>query len=599
MATSTRQDDQHASKFAAVLRTPTTASSPPPPERRRIWLPRWVVISAVLLGILGLTAGTLKSTLIGSANVGVGALTEKVRRSDLIVSIAEDGSVESAHNVDVKCGVQGGATILWLIKDGTLVKKGDELARLDSSIIEDKISQEKITYEKARALKIDAEKLYESAKIAVSEYEEGMYVQTLKDLEAKGTVAKENLETARNLLVFTNRMARQGYVTPLQRDAQQFAVQRAQLDLDVANTAMEVLKKFTGPKTLVGLKSARDSAEAKAASETAAFELEEDRLKRLEEQLKECVIVAPDDGMVVYANEEASRRRSSSQQSMVEEGAMMKERQSIIKLPDLTHMQVKCAVHESKIDQLQRGLRARISIQGNEYQGVVTNVANQPEASDWFSGSVKEYAAIVAIESDPRGLRPGMTAAVEILVANLPNVLSVPVQAVVEKGGKFYCWVNAFAGVEKRPVVLGMSDNSRIEIKDGLKEGDDVLLNPRATVDEAREEERTYEKVDVMKRFGGDKPAAMPAAPGAAGASGKSKGGRPQLNFAELDKDKDGKLVKEELPERMQSFFDALDTNKDGGVTASELAEARKKMQQARPEQGAPGGPGGPSAGGQ
>jgi Ca2+-binding EF-hand superfamily protein len=66
-----------------------------------------------------------------------------------------------------------------------------------------------------------------------------------------------------------------------------------------------------------------------------------------------------------------------------------------------------------------------------------------------------------------------------------------------------------------------------------------------------------------------------------------------------LDKDKDGKLVKEELPERMQSFFDALDTNKDGGVTASELAEARKKMQQARPEQGAPGGPGGPSAGGQ
>ena len=147
--------------------------------------------------------------------------------------------------------------------------------------------------------------------------------------------------------------------------------------------------------------------------------------------------------------------------------------------------------------------------------------------------------------------------------------------------------------------MVGMSDNSRIESKDGIKEGDDVLLNPRATVDEAREEERTYEKVDVMKRFGGDKPAAMPAAPGAAGASGKSKGGRPQLNFAELDKNKDGKLVKEELPERMQSFFDALDTNKDGGVKASELAEARKKMQQARPEQGAPGGPGGPSAGGQ
>lgn len=580
MATSTRQDDQHTSKFAAVLRTPPPAGSSPPPSRRRMRLPRWMVTLGVVLGILGLSAATLRSTFVGTSPAGVGALTEKVRRSDLIVSIAEDGSVESAHNVDVKCGVQGGATILWLIKDGTIVKKGDELVRLDSSLIEDKISQERITYEKARALMIDAEKLYESAKIAVSEYEEGMYVQSLKDLEAKATVAKENLESARNLLVFTNRMARQGYVTPLQREAQQFAVQRPQLDLDVANTAIEVLRKYTGPKTLVGLKSTRDSAEAKAASERAAYELEKDRLQRLEDQLKECVIFAPDDGMVVYANDEANRRRSSSQQSMVEEGAMMKERQSIIRLPDLTRMQVKCSVHESKVDQLQRGLRARISIQGNEYQGVVTNISNQPEPSDWFSGSVKEYGAIVAIESDPRGLRPGMTAAVEILVANLPHVLSVPVQAVVEKGGKFYCWVSTFAGIEKRPVVLGMSDNTRIEIKDGLKEGDEVLLNPRAVVDEARQEERTDEKVDVKKRFGGDKPASLPGA-AAAGSSGKSKSGRSSLSFAELDKDKDGKLVKEELPERMQGFFDRLDANSDGGVSAAELAEARRKMQSA------------------
>jgi len=369
----------------------------------------------------------------------------------------------------------------------------------------------------------------------------------------------------------------------------------------VASTAISVLKKFTGPKTLVGLKSARDSAEAKAASERAAFDLEKDRLERLEAQLKECTIIAPDDGMVVYANDESSRRRSSSQQSMVEEGAMMKERQSIIKLPDLSRMQVKCTVHESKVDQLQRGLRARISIQGNEYQGVVTAVGNQPEASDWFSGSVKEYAAIVAIESDPRGLRPGMTSAVEILVANLPDVLTVPVQAVVEKGGKFYCWVNTFTGPEKRPVVLGQSDNSRIEIKDGLKEGDEVLLNPRATVPDARDEEHDEEKVDVKKRFGGDKPASMPAVGGGA-SSGKSKGGG-QLDFKSLDKNSDGKLSKEEMPERLAEAFDRIDANKDGGVTAGELDQAMKAFR-ARQKQGGPGeaggegrGPGGPGGG--
>src|SRR4029078_10328661 len=98
-------------------------------------------------------------------------------------------------------------------------------------------------------------------------------------------------------------------------------------------------------------------------------------------------------------------------------------------------------------------------------------------------------------------------------VSNLKDVLSVPVQAVVEKRNKYYCWVEAPLGPQKRPVILGLSDNARIEIKDGLKDGDDVLLNPRATVEEAREEEKSDEKVDVTKKFGGDRPAGLANAP--------------------------------------------------------------------------------------
>jgi RND family efflux transporter MFP subunit len=533
-------------------------------------------------------------------------LTEKVRKTDLVVSITEDGNVESAHNKDIKCEVQGGGVILWLIKDGTMVKKGDELVRLDSSSIEDRVSQEKITYEKARATKIEAEKNFNAAKIAVLEYVEGTFLQSMQDLKAKATVAKENLESAKNLLVFTNKMARQGYVTTLQRDAQAFAVQRSELDLGVAETAITVLEKFTKPKTQAQLESTRDSAEAKMAAEIAAFALEEDRLKRLETQLEKCTIIAPDDGMVVYANEQQERRGGgSSQQSMVEEGALMRERQSIIKLPDLSHMQVKCTVHESKVDSLKRGMRARIRIQDHEYQGVVTSVANQPEPTSWFSGSVKEYAAIVSIDSDPHGLRPGMTAAVEILVANLPSVLSVPVQSVVEKRGHYYCWVHEASGASKRPVVLGMSNNTRIEIKDGLAEGQDVLLNPRATVEDAREEEKTDEKVDVKKKFGDDKPAAIPAAtagpggsapPAAAGGpgapAGADQGKKGAFDLMAYDKNGDKKISKEEAPEQIKGFFDRMDTNEDGFIDAKEIAEARRKMQQMQQQMQGGGGAG-------
>ncbi|REK12903.1 MAG: efflux RND transporter periplasmic adaptor subunit [Planctomycetota bacterium] len=589
MSTTTRQDAEHKSKFASVLEGTDTTT--PMPARRRRRIPRWLVAGVVACGVIGAVVVTLGSSgLLQGQAPTARFLTEEARRTDLIISVAEDGTLESAHNTDVKCEVPGGSTILWIIPDGTRVNQGDELVRLDSAGIQEEIDLQRIAYEKAKAIKIEAEKNFEAAKIAVQEYVEGMFVQELQTLQVAATVAKENLESARNTLNFTERMHRKGYVTTLQRDAQAFAVQRARLDLDVAEKAIEVLEKFTKPKTVVGLESVRDAAEAKMASEDAALKLEEDRLKRLEVELEKCVITAPADGMVVYAKEQGRR----SEGVVIEEGALVRERQTIIQLPDLSHMQVKCTVHESKIDSLKRGMRARIKVQDRELQGIVTSVANQPEPSNWFSGSVKEYAATVAIESDTTGLRPGMTAAVEILVANLSDVLSVPVQAVVEKKGKFYCWVATPGGAEKCQVELGLGNNTRIQINSGLKEGDRVLLNPRDRIAEAREEDRTDGKVNVKERFGGDKPAEMPAE-AEGGQARKPAGGSAGLMSA--DADGDGKVSREEAPEQVQNFFDRIDSDSDGFISSSEAAAAaaaRKRMQ----EQAAGGGPGGPGRGG-
>ncbi len=68
-----------------------------------------------------------------------------------------------------------------------------------------------------------------------------------------------------------------------------------------------------------------------------------------------------------------------------------------------------------------------------------------------------------------------MTAVVEILVADLKNVLSVPVEAVVEQGNRMYCWAKTSGSPERRPVVIGQSSSTQVEIRDGLAEGDVVL----------------------------------------------------------------------------------------------------------------------------
>ena len=111
-------------------------------------------------------------------------------------------------------------------------------------------------------------------------------------------------------------MFRKGYVSSLELEGQRFAVERSQLELDSARTAKDVLVNFTKAKMLQDLESQRDTAEAQMRSETAAFRLEEIRLKRLEDQLQQCTIHAGQDGMVVYANE---RSRFGQQQSTIEE----------------------------------------------------------------------------------------------------------------------------------------------------------------------------------------------------------------------------------------------------------------------------------------
>ena len=583
----------------------------------------------VLLGMLGgVGYGAQQYFASMSAGQRLTVLTHTVAANDMLVTVTEDGNLESASNLDIKCQVAGGSSILWIVPDGSTVKKGDKLVELDASVIDESINTQKIAYEKARSTKIQAEKNFEVAKLAVQEYLEGTFKQGLQDADKLITISMENLRSAENSLQHAERMFRKGYVSSLELEGQRFAVERAKLELGSAQTAKDVLVNFTKVKTLQDLESQRDTAEATMRSEQAAFELEEIRLKRLESQMEQCTIVAPQDGMVVYANEQGGR--FNQQQGSIEEGAAVRERQTILRLPDLARMQVKVNVHESKVDQLEPGMRARIRILDRDMTGTVTSIANQPESTGWFSANVKEYATHVRIDGEPEGLRPGMTAEVEILVAHLKNATTLPVAAVVEQRGQFFCWIKDDTKYERRTLKLGMSNDYYIEVQDGVSVGDEVLLNPRSVVPEAKATlEDAGEEMDIKSKFGeaapgdaprGDRPGgpgaggpgAGPGAgvdgpsrtggpgpggpgaggPGAGGPGGGGAGGR--MNPLQFDKDGDGKVSKEEAPPQMQERFDMMDTNGDGFIDRADMDALRQRFQQGGGPGGPGGGPGGP-----
>jgi HlyD family secretion protein len=401
-----------------------------------------------------------------------------VERGQLTISVTEEGSLASAENVDIVCGVAGGATVVWLIEDGARVTEGMEIVRLDDSTLAENATAQKIAFEKARAAMIQAEKDHAAATIAVEEYREGTFKKELRMAESSLTAATERLQATRNTLAYGERMFRKGYIAPQQLDAQKSAVERAELDRGTAEIALDVLTRFTKPKMITELESVRDAAAARLASERAALELEQVKLDRLTAQLAKCVVKAPKDGLVIYAND-----RNRDRESEIKAGAMVSEGKTILRLPDLSKMRADVEVHESKVDRIRPGMPARIRVQGRAFTGEVTAVANRPQ-SNWLS-TAKKYVVEVRIDGNTEELRPGFTAEVEIIVADLRDVIAVPVATVIEQRGEYVVAVRHADRIERRSVTLGQSNDKLVEVRAGIEPGETLVLNPRSVLPDA------------------------------------------------------------------------------------------------------------------
>ena len=555
----------------------------------------WCAIGSLLVGVSGCGQSAGGGSAGGGAPTGEAYQVFNAIKGPLTVTVTEDGNVESGNNVTIKCRVEGGASILEIVEDGAIVEEGDQLVKLDDSSITDNINAQKIAMGKAESAKISAEAKVKVAQINVEEYLK-IFEKDLKDQESNIVIAEENLRSSQNSLEYSERMFQRGYISQLELESSQFAVRRSDLELTSAKTAKEVMEMYTKQKTLTDLESQVAIAETGLKSELAAYELEMSKLKRLEDQLENCLIMAPNAGMVVYANKQG---RFGSQGTVIEEGSTVRQLQDILWLPDLDNMQVKVKVHETKVEDLRVGMRASILIQGNQLQGQVQRISNQPESTSWFQGNIKEYATIVKIDGAPEDLKPGMTAEVEIRVDSLQDVIKVPLSSVVEEKGKYHCYIQAADGSsEKRTVEVGLSDETFVQVKDGVKEGDVVIRNPRAVGLVEVDTEITVEEEDETEKFGDtsgspsiskDKKARGRGGAGKGGA-GKGRGGRGWSRLKASDADGDGKISKDEAPDNIKRFFDRMDKNQDGFIEESEVGGSRGGSGGGRPGGGGGGG---------
>lgn len=207
--------------------------------------------------------------------------------------------------------------------------------------------------------------------------------------------------------------------------------------------------------------------------------------------------------------------------------------------PDDT-MTLKVSVDELDINSVEMGQEAAVTfdaIEDKEFTGEVTEIGNTASVN----GGVAKYTVSVSVPKDEE-MKQGMNASATITIENRENVITIPVNALQEKGNKVFVYTEKdedgnLSG--ETEVTTGLSDGTTVEITEGLSEGDIVYYNKSGNTDSGSGNDSGMP--DGMGDFGdmsggpggnsdsgnSGGPGGNGGGPGGSGSSGGNGGGTP------------------------------------------------------------------------
>ncbi|SIN75870.1 RND family efflux transporter, MFP subunit [Singulisphaera sp. GP187] len=420
------------------------------------------------------------------AGVADALSTIEVKRGPLKRTLNERGVIEATHTPTLINKVAEPTSIVSIVPDGSLVKKGDLVCELDSAVLRDQLTNQRLVVSGAERAYQKGKLGRELAESALDEYAQGIYVQEREALLGVIEIGQSAIQKAKGRLERT-RQARErlnnakpetktsaDLVTEVELDNRidesEQTLLRERKGVELAKAKLEVLERFTRDKTIRLLKIDIETAQDTELTKHQFLDKEKKKQEYLEAQIDFCKLYAPTDGLLVHANLPGG----------IEQGTSIMGRQNFVRVDDLDQpFRLHAKAKEAYVHQLRPGLRVRIKVDAFPDQvmtGLIESVAPRPAPRTAGQQSdTKVYDTIVIIENRPRGLRPGMTALAEIFVLDLDDVLSVPLQAVRRDEENDYVAVKKPDGdVDWREVTLGESDGWVVEIKRGLKSGERV-----------------------------------------------------------------------------------------------------------------------------
>jgi len=338
--------------------------------------------------------------------------TSRVEPGTITIKVTESGAVAPLTVVNVKSELAGEVKRLF-VEEGDSVKAGDRLALVQQESSQaQQIAQARASVERAKIDLEDAERNLERQ----------------RELYEKGFIAKKDVE-----------------------DAEQ-EYRRSQIQYDLSEKQLWVV-----------LGGGTDEVESGDLGAKAFDNI---------------TVTAPISGVVISLDVEQGEMITSGTQAYGGGGTVL------MTIADLSKMIVTTNVNEVDVGKIAVGQPAQIgfdAIRGRVYKGEVRKVA----PAGTIDGNVVVFPVEVEILGTVSGnregagttlIKPGMTADLDIIIARAQNVLCVPKEAVMERNGHSGVMLLEDGETVFRPVVTGLEDNVNVEVKEGLRAGEEVVI---------------------------------------------------------------------------------------------------------------------------
>jgi RNA polymerase sigma factor (sigma-70 family) len=302
------------------------------------------------------------------------------------------------------------ATVVSLVRPGTMVKKGDVVARLDSGVPDDALDAARLATRRAQSAVEEAERNVAIAEIALTEFLEGTFPIEEQALEAQVKLAQITLAG-----IDAAGAPQPGAADDHARLEARIAQQKAEFALHQAQTHLSVLREYTRAKQTRTFQAQVEAARNRLAEARESLAIEQARLKRLIEKIEKSEIHAPIDGMVDYPQREFYPPETpvlGTPEFHVDRGVRIRPGQALVEVRDeLGPLVVETTIKEVYVDRLRPGQDVTITCgEGDKQQtlaGFVDQVSPEP-THDAYSRDVpgtKRYAVRIRLRDELRDMR--------------------------------------------------------------------------------------------------------------------------------------------------------------------------------------------------